>query len=192
MLSGRCPADLVVGDDTSLTGLYDRLDATADLPAVVTEPEFLAALGVKTTARALLAAPGGPDELLDRLADPDRPVTRTQLTDLYCTLAEVSADQVNPPDLLRATLDGELVVADADDVAVVDAPDLLPLLTGRPYLPIPLRHALALADLLDLDLASEVIEAEVAEPGEERDVPEAVGLRRRTPPRPTSSTTPWS
>jgi hypothetical protein len=173
VLADKCPADLLVGDDTALAGLYDPLDP-ADAGALANDPEFLTALGVKTTALELLAAPGGPDELLDRLADPDRAVTRSQLTDLYCTLAEVPADQVSPPDHLRATLDGELVVADADDVVVVDAPDLLPLLAGRPYLPIPLRHATALADLLDLDLASEVIDAGVDEPGEVRDVPEAV------------------
>jgi hypothetical protein len=173
VLAGKCPADLVAGDDTALAGLYDPLDP-ADAGALANDAEFLTALGVKTTALELLATPGGPDELLDRLADPDRPVTRSQLTDLYCTLAEVPADQVSPPDHLRATLDGELVVADADDVVVVDAPDLLPLLAGRPYLPIPLRFATALADLFDLDLASEVIDAGVDEPGEVRDVPEAV------------------
>ena len=173
VLADKCPADLVAGDDTALAGLYDPLDP-ADAGALANDPEFLTALGVKTTALELLAAAGGPDELLDRLADPDRTVTRSQLTDLYCTLAEVPADQVSPPDHLRATLDGELVVADADDVVVVDAPDLLPLLAGRPYLPIPLRHATALADLLDLDLASEVIDAGVDEPGEVRDVPDAV------------------
>ena len=173
VLAGKCPADLVAGDDTALAGLYDPLDP-ADAGALANDAEFLTALGVKTTALELLTTPGGPDELLDRLADPDRPVTRSQLTDLYCTLAEVPADQVSPPDHLRATLDGELVVADADDVVVVDAPDLLPLLAGRPYLPIPLRFATALADLFDLDLASEVIDAGVDEPGEVRDVPEAV------------------
>jgi hypothetical protein len=173
VLTERCPADLVVGEDTALAGLYDRLDPE-DAAALVADTEFLTALGVKTTARELLATPGGPDELLDRLADPDRRVTRSQLTDLYCTLAEVPADQVAPPDRLRATLDGELVVADADEVVVVDAPDLLPLLVGRPYLPIPLRFAMALAELLDLELASDVIDADVDEPGEVRDVPEAI------------------
>jgi hypothetical protein len=173
VLADKCPADLVAGDDTALAGLYDRLNP-ADAGALANDSEFLTALGVKTTARELLATPGGPDELLDRLADEDRSVTRSQLTDLYCTLAEVPADQVSPPDRLRATLDGELVVADAEDVVVVDAPDLLPLLAGRPYLPIPLRFATALADLFDLDLASEVIDAGVDEPGEVRDVPEAV------------------
>jgi hypothetical protein len=173
VLADKCPADLVAGDDTALAGLYDRLNP-ADAGTLADDSEFLTALGVKTTARELLATPGGADELLDRLADADRPVTRSQLTDLYCTLAEVPADQVSPPDRLRATRDGELVVADADDVVVVDAPDLLPLLAGRPYLPIPLRFATALADLFDLDLASEVIDAGVEEPGEVRDVPEAV------------------
>jgi hypothetical protein len=173
VLADQCPADLVMGGDTALAGLYEPL-VPSDAGAIANDPEFLTALGVKTTALDLLAAAGGPDELLDRLADPDRPVSRSQLTDLYCTLAEVPADRVAPPERLRATLDGELVVADAHDVVVVDAPDLLPLLAGRPYLPIPLRFATALADLLDLDLASEVIDAGVDEAGEVREVPEPV------------------
>jgi len=183
VLGGRCPADLIIGaeTDTALAGLYEPLDAVEDdgtdsppTAALLADTEFLTALGVKTTARELLATPGGPDELLDLLADPARPVTRTQLTDLYCTLAETPADQVTPPNRLRATLDGELVVTDAEDVVVVDAPDLLPLLAGRPYLPIPLRHAMALADLLDLRLASEAIKADITDPGEPRDVPDPV------------------
>lgn len=200
VLGGRCPADLIIGGegDTALAGLYeplDALDAGSDADAdadftdspqladaaqlagvplsdsLLADTEFLTALGVKTTARELLSTPGGPDELLDRLADPTRPVTRSQLTDLYCTLAEIPADQVTPPDRLRATLDGDLVVTDAEDVVVVDAPDLLPLLAGRPYLPIPLRHAMALADLLDLRLASEAIKADITTPGLQREVP---------------------
>ncbi|MFD0632151.1 molecular chaperone Hsp90 [Catenulispora yoronensis] len=129
VLGGRCPADLIMGEDSALAGLYDPLEALdqpAALAALADDVEFLTAIGVKTTARELLATPGGPDELLDRLADPTRPVTRSQLTDLYCTLAEVPTDHVAPPDRLRATLDGALVVADAEDVVVVDAPDLLP------------------------------------------------------------------
>jgi hypothetical protein len=171
VLGGRCPGDLVGVHEGSLAGLYDPVD-----PGAVEglDPEFQAALGIKSTALALLATPGGPDELLDRLADPDRSVTRTQLTDLYCSLAEVPADQVGPPEWLRATLDGELVVAHAEDVVVVDAPDLLPLLAGRPYLPIPLRHALALADLLDLDLASATVSGKVADAGERLPVPPTV------------------
>ena len=176
VLDGRRPADLVDEEGGTLSGLYDPFDAEADAnAAVAADPEFRTALGVRSTARALLAAPGGPSELLDLLADQDRPVSRGQLTDLYCTLAECT-DSFVPPDWMRATLDGELVVADADDVVVVDAPDLLPLLAGRPYLPIPLRHALALADLLDLDLASEAVGGEVLGDGEELAVPEAVRL----------------
>ena len=173
VLADQRPADLLLGEDTALAGLYEPLDP-ADAAPIAADTEFLTALGVKTTALELLAAAGGPDEILDRLADPTLPVTRSQLTDLYCTLAEVPADRLTPPERLRATLDGALVVADADDVVIVDAPDLVPLLAGRPYLPIPLRHALPLADLLDLRLASEAIKADIADPGEVREVPEAI------------------
>jgi hypothetical protein len=48
------------------------------------------------------------------------------------------------------------VVVDAQDVVVVDAPDLLPLLGSRPVLPVDARSAVDLADALDLALASEL------------------------------------
>jgi hypothetical protein len=181
VLDGRCPGDLVDAEESSLAGLYDDLDAEDQGPDTrafaAHDPAFLTALGVRSTARALLARPGGATELLDRLADPERPVSRSQLTDLYCTLADAT-EAFSPPDRLRATLDGRLVVADAEDVVVVDAPDLLPVLAGRPYLPIPLRHALALADLLDLDLASEAVgaDADVVGAGTKLPVPESVRI----------------
>jgi hypothetical protein len=166
VLDGRRPADLATGGGL-LTGLYDTVPDVRD-------PDFAIALGVRTTLPALLAAPGGPDELLDRLADPAREVTGGQLTSLYSALAELPDDRVAPPTRLRALRDGALVIADAADTAVVDSPDLLPLLGGRPYLAVAPRHALRLADLLDLNLASEMVVGAVTSAGEDQPVPDAV------------------
>ena len=166
VLDGRRPADLATGGGL-LAGLYDPAPADQD-------PDFLVALGVRTTLEALLDAPGGPDELLDRLADPTRPVGGSQLAALYEALSEVPPDQVDPPRALRAWKDGALLVADGADVVVVDAPDLLSYLEATPYLAVPARCAKPLADLLELDLVSEAYNGAVTSEGEPRPVPEAV------------------
>jgi hypothetical protein len=170
VLDGRRPADLATGAVPGglLAGLYDPA------PEHGKDPEFLSRLGVRTTLSALLAAPGGPDELLDRLADPARPVGPTQLTALYTALSEVPADQVNPPSELRAWQDGEPVVIDAGEVVVIDAPDLMPLLDGRAYIVVPAHAAGPLADLLDLDLVSEAIPGAVTSEGQEQTVPDEI------------------
>jgi hypothetical protein len=166
VLDGRRPADLATGGGL-LTGLYEPAPADKD-------PDFLVALGVRTTLDALLAAPGGPGELLDRLADPDRPVAPAQLSSLYEALAELPPDQVDPPETLRAWQDNVQIVVDAAEVVVIDAPDLLPLLEGRPYLAVPERSAAQLADVLELDLVSEAIAGAVTSEGVEQPVPEVI------------------
>lgn len=200
VLDDRCPADLATGGGL-LRGLYDQLPThDAAVPPPTSHPDgeqlpddkhqpdalrlpldFLIGLGVRTTLDALLAAPGGPDELLDRLADPERQVSATQLVDLYNALAAVPEDRVAPPAALRAFLegvptfdDGRPVIADAAEVAVIDAPDLLPLLADRPHLPVPPRTANRLADLLDLSLASELVDGRVTSEGERQQVPDVV------------------
>lgn len=175
VLDGQCPADLTT-DTGLLRALYTPLGDLPTLSATgALTPDFLVSLGVRTTLPALLASPGGPDELLDRLADPQRgQVTATQLIELYNALAEVPDDRVSPPSVLRALIDGRPALADAADVAVIDAPDLLPLLEGRACLPVPPRNAERLADLLDLSLASELVAGRVTSEGERQDVPEVV------------------
>ena len=94
VLGGRRPADVRAADaDPLLAGLYDA----AVLPA---DQGVARALGVRTTLADLLAEPGGADELLDRLADPGRPVTRPQLRALWAALAAAAPDAA-PPDRIR-------------------------------------------------------------------------------------------
>ncbi|HET9171757.1 MAG TPA: hypothetical protein VFN97_20125 [Actinospica sp.] len=167
VLDGRRPADLSTTagvEGELLSGLYDPAPAHED-------PAFLIALGVRTTLDALLAAPGGPDELLERLADPDRPVGAAQLAALYDALSDLDADQLTPPTELRAWQDGEPVVIEATEVVVIDAPDLMPLLDGRAYIVIPARAAGPLADLLDVDLVTEAIPGAVTSEGQPQPVP---------------------
>ncbi|WP_200258477.1 molecular chaperone Hsp90 [Streptomyces sp. HSG2] len=170
VLAGRTPAGLrTAGGDPLLRGLYESVDV-----AGFDDDEVLRALGVRTSVAALLDEPGGAAELLERLADPDRPVAVAQLHALYGALADVDPEGVTPPDTLRAVVDGRVVVVDAADAAIADSPDLLPFTEGVPLLPVAPSRAAELAELLQVRPLGESVRAEVPSPGEECAVPEPV------------------
>jgi hypothetical protein len=183
-LGGRQASDLRVPDaDPLLTGLYniigvsEEADADPVLGRVLADPAIARALGVRSSLTDLLAEPGGADELLARLADPARPVTRPQLRALWSALATadgVSPRDITPPDLFRAIHGDKITVAGAADVLILDAPDLWPLVADQPLILAPYRHATRLADLLDLPLASEEIPGVIESAGERRPVPDLV------------------
>ncbi|WP_067970606.1 sacsin N-terminal ATP-binding-like domain-containing protein [Nocardiopsis trehalosi] len=167
LLGGRPPVESrTVDADPALAGLYD--------PVPDVDPALARALGVRSSLAALVAEPGGPEDLLDRLADPARHVERGVLRDIWTALAGVDADRIDPPETVRAVRGGAIVVADAEDAVVVDAPDLLPLLADRPVVPVPPGIAVAVADVLDLALASEEVEGRVESVGRVRPVPDEV------------------
>ncbi|MFD5595972.1 sacsin N-terminal ATP-binding-like domain-containing protein [Streptomyces griseorubiginosus] len=179
VLDGRRPAGLLAaGGDPLLRGLYDEADATG-----FDDEQVLRALGVRTSVAALLEEPGGAAELLDRLADPSRPVTGSQLHALYSALADLDPDQVTLPDELRAVTDGRVEVVDAADAVVVDSPDLLPFTQGVPLLPVRPSRAAELAELFQVRRLSESVTGSVDSEGTEHDVPEPVRvlLGARTP-----------
>ncbi|GGU88705.1 hypothetical protein GCM10010260_23070 [Streptomyces filipinensis] len=179
VLDGRRPAGLLAaGGDPLLRGLYDEADATG-----FEDEQVLRALGVRTSVAALLDEPGGAAELLDRLADPERPVTAAQLHGLYGALAELDPEQVTLPDELRAVVDGRVAVVDAAEAVVVDSPDLLPFTSSVPLLPVPPARAAELAELFQVRRLSESVTGEVHSEGAEHDVPEPVRvlLGARTP-----------
>ena len=153
------------GTDPLLAGLYDK----AELPA---DAAFARALGVRTSLAELLAEPSGADELLRRLADPARSVTRAQLRALWIALADVA--DAEPPDRVRAVRQDEVVVADAAEVLALDAPDLWPLVSDQPLVLAPYYLAPQLADLLDITLASEEINGRVESTPKRATVPAAV------------------
>jgi hypothetical protein len=163
VLGGREPTGVrAPGSDPLLAGLYEE----AALPE---DPAVARALGVRTSLTELLAEPGGADELLDRMADPGRPVTRAQLRALWAALA--TTPEAEPPDRVRAMRGDEVVVADAADVLVLDAPDLWPLVAARPLVLAPHDQASRLADLLDLPLASEEFAGRVESSQDSQPVP---------------------
>ncbi|MCX4763035.1 molecular chaperone Hsp90 [Streptomyces sp. NBC_01275] len=179
VLDGRRPAGLLAaGGDPLLHGLYDEADATG-----FDDEQVLRALGVRTSVSALLDEPGGAAELLDRLADPDRPVSPAQLHGLYSALAELDPEQVTLPDEVRAVVDGRVEVVDAADAVVVDSPDLLPFTEGVPLLPVRPARAAELAELFQVRRLSESVTGSVDSEGSEHDVPEPVRvlLGPRTP-----------
>ncbi|MFE1884091.1 sacsin N-terminal ATP-binding-like domain-containing protein [Streptomyces diastatochromogenes] len=179
VLDGRRPAGLLAaGGDPLLRGLYDEADATG-----FDDEQVLRALGVRTSVAALLDEPGGAAELLERLADPERPVTAAQLHGLYGALAELEPEQVTLPDDLRAVTDGRVTVVDAADAVVVDSPDLLPFTSGVPLLPVRPSRAAELAELFQVRRLSESVTGEVTSEGAEHDVPDPVRvlLGPRTP-----------
>jgi len=171
---GHVPSDLRMSDsDPLLAGLYDT--AGTDDALAFADPVIAAALGVRSSLADLLAEPGGPDELLTRLADPARQVTRPQLRALWSALAGaegVSPDNVTPPEAVRAMHGEKLVVAAADDVLVLDSPDLWPLIADQPLVLAPYPVSERLADLLDLPLATEEITGAVESTGKPTPVPE--------------------
>ncbi|MFF3512598.1 sacsin N-terminal ATP-binding-like domain-containing protein [Streptomyces sp. NPDC002573] len=170
VLGGRRPAGLrAAGGDPLLHGLYDEADATG-----FEDEQVLRALGVRTSVAALLDEPGGAAELLDRLADPGRPVSAAQLHALYTALADLDPEQVTLPDELRAVVDGRVSVVDAADAVVVDSPDLLPSTEGVPLLPVRPTRAADLAELFQVRRLSESVTGEVTSEGAEHDVPESV------------------
>ncbi|GAA2805460.1 hypothetical protein GCM10010441_32870 [Kitasatospora paracochleata] len=177
VLDGREPAGLrAAGADPLLRGLYDEARTTLDA-------QFLHALGVRTTLAALLAEPHGPEELVDRLVDPDSVVTHRQLHGIYTALARLPLERVEALDEVRALppldestgrRDDRTVIVDAADAVVADAPDLVELLHGHHVLPVEPALAAELAERLHVSLASEVAGGRVLSEGTLHRVPAVV------------------
>ena len=169
--AGRRPA---AGRPVRPAPAWRRRGADPDLARILADPAITRVLGVRSSLTALLAEPGGADELLGRLADAARPVTRPQLRALWSALATaggVTTEDITPPDRVRAVHGDKVIVADAADVLILDAPDLWPLAADQPLVLVPYQHAARLADLLDLPLASEEVPGVIGSAGERRPVP---------------------
>lgn len=178
VLDGRRPAGLrAAGGDPLLDGLYEEADASG-----FSDAQVLRALGIRTSAEALLEEPGGAAELLGRLAEPDVEVGHAQLHGLYGLLAGLDPDEVTLPDELRAVAaaTGDVEVVPRQDALIADAPDLVPLAGGRMLLPVPPAGAEGLAAVLEVRRLGEAVPGAVDEAasgeGTERAVPDAVRI----------------
>ncbi|MGK5115059.1 hypothetical protein MY520_24040, partial [Geodermatophilus sp. CPCC 205506] len=148
VLDGRRPDRLRHPDGAELQGLYEPAHA---------EPDLLALLRPPATVADVLADVDGALDLLDRLGDPRRTVPPTVLRTVYARLAEaLDGVDVEPPERVRVAPDR---VVPAEAAVVLDAPWLQPL-AGRALVPAGGAPG-AVADLLDLPLAGEVVPATV-------------------------------
>jgi hypothetical protein len=161
VLGGQRPYRLRHPDSVELQGLYEPAEAA---------PDVLARLRPPVTVDDVLADVDGAIDLLDRLGDRARTVPPGGLHTVYARLAQVlDGIDVDPPDRVRVAPDRVV-----EDAVVLDAPYLQPLV-ALPVVPAGGRPG-AVADLLDLPLASELAGGTVTGPGERRpwaDVPGA-------------------
>jgi hypothetical protein len=174
VLGGQRPDGLRAPDaDPILAGLYDPAPAGTD-------PQLLRALGARTSLAEVVAAS---DDLLARLGDSARTVSPGQLRTIWTALARAARDAreagdaevpPDPPDRVRAFVDGAVEVVPAADALVLDHPALLHLLPGQPLVIVPYDLAADLAELLELPPAGEEIQAGVESVGTPRPVPDVV------------------
>ncbi|MGQ0837004.1 sacsin N-terminal ATP-binding-like domain-containing protein [Actinokineospora sp.] len=161
LLDGAAPADWRMPDADELAGLYDPV------PDLGIDARVLAAVGVRSALTVDTADDA--EDLLSRLADPDRAVPPGTVLRVHAALADAVLDDtldpadVRLPDGVR-TLAGTVTA----DCAVLDAPWLLAVLTDEQVISAGPDFALAepLADLLDLPLASDEVAGEVVSAGE--------------------------
>jgi hypothetical protein len=157
-LHGRRPGFWRLPSATGLGALYDPLPATGADDAVLTAAGVRAALTVTDRRDAA--------DLLDRLADPDRRPDVALVADAHTALAaavvegRVDPADLDPPERVRV-LDGS--VADVADAVVLDSPELVAVLPAGEV--VVGGDPRALADLLDLPTASEIVDGEVVGAG---------------------------
>jgi hypothetical protein len=150
VLDGRRPDRLRNPDSTELQGLYEPASASSAVLELLRPP---------ATIDDVLADVDGAIDLLDRLGDPARTVRPEMLRTVYARLASaLDGIDVDPPERVRVAPDRVV-----EDAVVLDAPYLQPLVDG------PLVAAGgapgAVADLLDLPLASEKVRGSVTAAG---------------------------
>lgn len=158
-IGGRSLGHYRRGDDVSLAGLLDPLDH----PQASQLSGVLAALEIDDVDDARM--------LLEHLADRDRTPNAAVAAGVHSALAgAVRRDVVHPEDLdLPGTVRTLAGPAAAEGAVVIDQPWYLTVVdAARAVLlapPYDRTDAVALAGLLDLDLASEAIAADPVEPG---------------------------
>ena len=161
VLDGQRPDRLRHPSGTELQGLYEPATAS---------PEVLALLRPAMTVADVLVDVDAALDLLDRLGDPRRSVRPEVLRTVYGRLAgTLDGLDADPPERVRVGPD-----AVAADAVVLDAPWLQPLV-DLPVVPAGGAPG-AVADLLDLPLAGELVRATGPEgAGDRRPWPDVAG-----------------
>lgn len=151
VLAGQVPRQL------RLATSNEALGALYDVAPAIFDDEFLRSLGVLESL-----ADADPNDVLARLADDRHEVSRAQLRVFDSWL---SGQPVVAPTHVRAVRDDLVVVAQVSDAVIVDAPDLSGLLGEFAVVPVVPSLAAALAERLDLPLASELADFEIVSTG---------------------------
>jgi len=140
VLDGQRPDRLRHPDSIELQGLYEGATGSSAVLDLLRPP---------ATVDDVLADVDGAIDLLDRLGDPARTVRPEVLRTVYARIATaLDGIDVDPPERVRIAPDRVV-----EDAVVLDAPYLQPLV---PEAVVPAGGAPgAVADLLDLPLASE-------------------------------------
>ena len=161
VFEGARPPECTLAGVRLLGGRYDG--GLYDIAPDAFGEDVLRALGVRTDVAEVLRRPDDLAFLLGRLGDDARSPRRPDVVAIHAAIAESWASRIHdapePPARVRAVRsDGSVVAAPAEECVVVDAPDLLAWAWagGRAVLLARLVDAEILADLLDLDLASEL------------------------------------
>ncbi|HWM56580.1 MAG TPA: ATP-binding protein [Pseudonocardia sp.] len=153
-LGGHRPSHYRLAAAQPLAALFDPV------PAADVDEAFLAAIGVRSDLEVSDVTAAA--ELLRRLADPARSPDPALVADAHAELAaavaagRVEVERLTPPQRVRA-LDGSVV--GVDDAVVLDAPWPAAVLSAGEL--VFGGDPVALADLLDLPLATEVVAGEV-------------------------------
>jgi hypothetical protein len=153
-IGGQPPTHYRLPSAGRLAALYEPV------PAGDLDEQFLTAIGAR--ADLTVPDPAAAADLLTRLADPVRSPDPALVADAHAALAaavtagRIDVEEVAVPQRVR-TLDG--AVADVDDALVLDAPWLAAVLPAHEL--VFGGDPVALAELLDLPLATEVVAGEV-------------------------------
>ncbi|HEY0814239.1 MAG TPA: ATP-binding protein, partial [Pseudonocardia sp.] len=161
-LGGRRPGRWRLPSAVGIAALYDPVP-----PAGSPRPDdaFLGVLGVRRDLH--IADARAADDLLARLADPGRHPSAALAASAHIALAEAVADgrvdaaELDLPEHVRA-MDG--AIAHVDVAAVLDAPWPAPVLPASEL--VIGGDPVALAELLDLPLASDIVAGEIEGDGE--------------------------
>ena len=169
ILDGRYPIEVRVAGDERLAPFFPDVIATPDTVDVA----LLEAIGVHTTVERWLAAPDGPDELLDALADESVEVRPSLLAELYRQLAALHENRLpERPERVRAMVGSGTAVVDAGAVVVAVAPHHAHVLR-TPFVP----GSEPLADLLGVDISDDAsCDASGLSGGVDQPVPAVVGV----------------
>ena len=164
-IGGQPLTAYALSEDLLLRKLFD------DLPFEL-DAEFAAAVGVRRSLPDLLQTTEGISDLLHRLADESLDLDQATLRRVYAALATVPLPEVTDLPAGIRVVDGDTGtrVVPADGALVLDAPDLLPLLTSG-LVVVPRAATAAIADLLQIGLVSEELDVSAPSGGTRRQVP---------------------